>query len=462
MNFDLLKRSVTGEVVTRGEAAYAATRNGLVWNGRKPQRYPDAIVKVSSVADVKAAVRFAADSGLRVSARGAGHQFSGIAVQEGIVLDLAALDRIDVDPDQMLATVGPAVRNGDAARVFGEHGLAFPLGHCASVPLSGYLLGGGFGWNSGEWGVACFNVESVEVVLADGELHRASATENPEIFWAVRGAGPEFFGVVVSYRLRLRPLPRAITTSVFTYPIEDAARVERWMHETMKVVGANVEFTFMASSAPPPLAGKVSKVAVGIATVFADSQVGAAMTLSKIASLAPSDALDIQPGIPTPFEVLYSIIDQFFPAAHRYAVDTFWSGPDADGVLARLAGETARAPSPRSFSLGVVLPPAATALPLPDAAFSMAGKVFACGYSIWENPAEDDVNRAWIRQVAKVMAPTTIGAYVGEADLDRPARLEDSYSPAAWRRIKALQAKYDPSGLFRNAQSLAAALKPAA
>lgn len=106
MNFDLLKRSVTGEVVTRGEASYAATRNGLVWNGRKPQRYPDAIVKVSSIADVQAAVRFAADAGLRVSARGAGHQFSGIAVQEGIVLDLAALDQIDVDPDQMLAKVG--------------------------------------------------------------------------------------------------------------------------------------------------------------------------------------------------------------------------------------------------------------------------------------------------------------------------------------------------------------------
>lgn len=462
MNFDLLKRSVTGEVVTRGEAGYAATRNGLVWNGRKPQRYPDAIVKVASVADVQATVRFAADSGLRVSARGAGHQFSGIAVQEGIVLDLAALDRIDVDPDQMLATVGPAVRNGDAARVFGEYGLAFPLGHCASVPLSGYLLGGGFGWNSGEWDVACFNVESVEVVLADGELHRASATENPEIFWAVRGAGPEFFGVVVSYRLRLHPLPRAITTSVFTYPIEDAARVERWMHETMKVVGTNVEFTFMASSAPPPLAETVAKVAIGIATVFAHSAEETAATLDKIHALAPSGVLHVEERMQTPLEVLYAVIDRFFPVGHRYAVDTFWSGSDADGVLARLASETAKAPSPRSFSLGVVLPPAATARPLPDAAFSMAGKVFACGYSIWEDPAEDEVNQAWIRQLARVMAPSSIGAYVGEADLDRPSRLEDSYSPAAWGRLKALQAKYDPSGMFRNAQSLAASLKSAA
>ena len=462
MNFDLLKQSVAGEVVTRGEAAYAATRNGLVWNGRKPQRYPDAIVKVSSVADVQAAVRFAADSGLRVSARGAGHQFSGIAVQEGIVVDLAALNQIDVDADQMLAKVGPAVRNGDAARVFGDHGLAFPVGHCASVPLSGYLLGGGFGWNSGEWGVACFNVESVEVVLADGELHRASETENPDIFWAVRGAGPEFFGIVVGYRLRLQPLPRAITTSVFTYPIEDAARVERWMHETMKVVPDNVEFTLMSSSAPPPLAGKVAKVATAIATVFARTETEAAATLATVAALAPSGALDIHERIPTPFEVLYAIIDQSFPVGHRYAVDTFWSGPQADGVLARLAAETAKAPSPRTFSIGVVLPPSAASRPMPDVAFSMVGSTFACGYSIWENPADDAVNQDWLRQLAKAMTPSAIGAYVGEADLDRPARLEDSYSPAAWSRLKALQAKYDPSGMFRNAQSLAAALKSAA
>lgn len=462
MNFDLLRRSVAGDVTTRDEAHYAATRNALVWNGRKPQRYPDAIVKVASVADVQAAVRFAAEAGLRVSARGAGHQFSGIAVQEGVVLDLSALNHIDIDADAMIANVGPTVRNGEAANAFAAQGVSFPFGHCASVPLSGYLLGGGFGWNSGAWGVACFNVESVDVVLSDGELHRASATENPEIFWAVRGGGPEFFGVVVAYRLKLRPLPCAITTSVFTYPVTDAARVEAWMHETMDVVPANVEFSFLAASAPPPLRALTSKVAMGVATVFADTEAEATRILTKVASLAPSGALDIQQFIPTPFDVLYDIIGQFFPEGHRYAVDTFWSGHDNDGVLAKLASETAKAPSPRSFSLGVVLPPSATSQPMPDVAFSMAGPVFAASYSIWEDAAADEANHAWIRNLAKAMAPTSIGAYVGEAELDRTSRLQDSYSPAAWARLKALQAKYDPSGMFRNAQSLAAALKSAA
>jgi FAD/FMN-containing dehydrogenase len=215
-------------------------------------------------------------------------------------------------------------------------------------------------------------------------------------------------------------------------------------------------------SAPPPLRDVTAKVAMGVATVFAETLGEAIATLTKVASLAPAGALDAHLFMPTPFHVLYEIIGQFFPEGHRYAVDTFWSGADNGGVLARLAAETARAPSPRSFSLGVVLPPSAMAQPMPDVAFSMAGPVFTAAYSIWEDAAADDVNHAWIRNLAKAMAPTSIGAYVGEADLDRPSRLQDSYSPAAWAKLKMLQAKYDPSGMFRNAQSLAASLKSAA
>jgi hypothetical protein len=109
-----------------------------------------------------------------------------------------------------------------------------------------------------------------------------------------------------------------------------------------------------------------------------------------------------------------------------------------------------------------VLPPSALDKPMPDVAFSMAGPVFAAAYSIWDDPAADEANHAWIRQVGKVMAPTTIGAYVGEADLDRPTRLADSYSQAARTKLQMLQTKYDPKGTFRNAQSLAASLKSAA
>jgi len=257
-------------------------------------------------------------------------------------------------------------------------------------------------------------------------------------------------------------LPRAITTSVFTYPISDAPRIERWMNHTMKVVPSNVEFTMMQSSAPPPIAHLADKVATGIATVFADTDEEAMATLSQIASLAPSGALDIVENMPTPFETLYAIIGQFFPEGHRYAVDTHWGAPDATDILSRLAVETARAPSPKSFSLGVVLPREALSAPMPDTAFSMAGRAFTAVYAIWEDQAEDEANIGWMRAIARKLAPSVIGAYVGEADLDRPNRLESTYSPAAWARLKTLQDKYDPQRIFRSEQSLAGTMKPAA
>lgn len=460
MDIEALKESVFGTVMTREDRAYATARADLLWNGRKPPRFPQVIVKAASVGDVQATVRFAAANGVRISVRGGGHNWSGIALQEAIVLDLSALDVIRFDAEECIAEVGPAVRNGDAARAFAARGLAFPLGHCASVPLSGYLLGGGFGWNVGAWGIACFSVESIEVVTADGELRRASAHQNPEVFWAARGAGPELFGVVTGYRLRLRPLPRAITSSVWTYRLADAAAVQRWMHEAMAVAPRNVEFTAVFSAAPPSLAGRVDKVASAIATVFADSEAEAHATLARIAAAAPAGALEIQANMPTPFEVLYAIIAQFFPEEHRYAVDSFWAAPDAGDFLARLARETDEAPSARSFSLGVVLPPPLG--PLPDAAFSMIGPAFGCAYAIWQEPAEDDANVGWIRRTADALAPATVGAYLGEADLDRAGKLHRCFSTPAWNRLKALQAKYDPAGLFRTTQSRAASLESAA
>ena len=196
MNIETLRRSVRGAVVTADDAGYAATRAGLLFNRRETGRRPGIIVRAAGVDDVRAAVRFAAANGLTVSARGSGHNWSGIALAGGLVVDLGAMNRVVVDRAARLADAEPGLTNRAFAETLAGYGLAFPVGHCGSVAISGYLLGGGFGWNSGAWGLACHNVEAVEVVMADGRLIRASAVEHPEVFWAVRGGGPEFFGVV--------------------------------------------------------------------------------------------------------------------------------------------------------------------------------------------------------------------------------------------------------------------------
>jgi FAD/FMN-containing dehydrogenase len=462
MNIESLRKAIRGSVIASEEAGYEAARKALLWNGRKPSRFPRLIVKAACVDDVQQVVRFAAEHGQRVSPRGGGHHWSCIALQEGIVLDLFALNHIHIDDSSRTAEVGPTARNGELASALAARGLAFPVGHCASVPMSGYLLGGGFGWNSGTWGMACFSVIGADVVTADGELHRVSATENPEIFWALRGAGPEFFAVVTAYRIRLQKLPRAITTSVWTYPIGEAANAERWAQQAMASGSRNVEFTLAISSAPPPLADKAAKVVTGVATIFADTGEEARTALDRIAAGAPAGAIDIQQNLSTPYEVLYQIIGQFFPEGRRYLADTFWARPGAEGFGRRMAAETAKAPSLESFSLAVPVPPAFYTEPLPDAAFSMVGPMFGCSYAVWRDAADDAANMGWIRQTARALLPVTAGQYLGEADLDEPARLRGSFAPANWNRLKALQAKYDPTGMFRTQQSLAASLDAAA
>ena len=153
MNIERLRAALRGDLTTRDEARYRHTREELIFNGRKPDRHPMLIVRAADVEDVRTVVRFAAAEGLAISVRGSGHNWSAIALQDGIVLDVSALDAVTIDPAARIAEVGPGVTNRRLARALGEHGLAFPLGHCGTVAVSGYLLGGGFGWNSanGAW-----------------------------------------------------------------------------------------------------------------------------------------------------------------------------------------------------------------------------------------------------------------------------------------------------------------------
>ncbi|MGV8853620.1 MAG: FAD-binding oxidoreductase [Devosia sp.] len=446
MNIETLKRAVKGHVISNADRDFGPIKDALIWNGRKSGKNPQIVVRAESPADVQAAVRFAADNGLRVSARGSGHHFALLSMQEGMLIDLSRLNSLQVDTASRTARVGPSLTNGELAAALAKSDLAFPVGHCASVSLSGYLLGGGVGWNSGAWGIACHNVLDVDVVLADGSLVTASDTQNPDVFWAARGAGPEFFGIVTRYRLRLHPLPRAIRTSVWTYPLQRIAEVERWMTATMARVPGTVEFSAVMTAAPPPVAVHSARTVSAVATVFADSEPEAANLLAGVGAGAPPAALDVQPAMPTPFDILYQIMGQFFPEGLRFAADSNWA-IDGASLFAGLAQSIAEAPSARSFGLGVVLP-SAQPPQLPDAAFSMVAPVFSCAYAVWPDANGDADNMGWLRRSSARLAPISAGHYVGEADLERPERTRACFAPAAWSRLLALQQRYDPAGLF--------------
>jgi len=439
MTTDILRSGLRGALITALEPRLAAESDALIWNGRKPARRVKLIVRAACAEDVAEAVRFAAAKGLTVSPRGGGHQFTGIAAQADMVIDLGTLDGLKLDAEARTARVEPAVTNARLAAALERHGLAFPLGHCGSVPMSGYLLGGGVGWNSAEWGFACFSVMAVEVVLADGRIVTADAEQNADIYWAVRGAGPEFFGVVTAYHVKLQEAAKATSTSIRIYPAAMASQVADWAETVMAEAPPSVEFTTKVTPTPN------GPVLATLATVFAKTDAEASAIHAALGKSAP-EALQVIGPMPTPIGALYEATEPSMPRGRRYAVDTLWSEARFGEVLARLVHGMALAPSEESMAL-VVLRPNAVATPT-DAAFSCHGRVFGALYGIWQGEEHDAANIGWLRATIDGVAPLCTGAYVGEADLDRPDRALRTLSPEAQTRLRDLRAFHDPHGLF--------------
>ncbi len=222
LDWGSLRRRIMGEVVTANDPDFASVRSALVWNKIKPDRSPDVIVRVTDEHDVVEAVNFARENGLKVVSRGGGHTWCGLAVRQGgMTIDLSALSESRIDETSRTAVIQPVISNRELARRLGEHGLAFPIGHCPTVKAGGYLLNGGMSWNMGHWGPACLSVLAVEFVTADGKLIKASATEHQDLYWAARGCGPGMFAVATRFHLKCYPLPRAIATSNYFFSLND-------------------------------------------------------------------------------------------------------------------------------------------------------------------------------------------------------------------------------------------------
>ena len=160
--------------------------------------------------------------GMRIGVRSGGHSWAGNHLRDGgMLLDVSRLDAVEIDAARDDAPrSGPGCRGNELLAALAEQDLFFPAGHCPGVALGGYLLQGGFGWNGRVHGPACMSVEAIDVVTAAGELVRADESSTPTCFWAARGSGPGFFGVVTRFHLRLYPRPRHVANGVYLYPID--------------------------------------------------------------------------------------------------------------------------------------------------------------------------------------------------------------------------------------------------
>lgn len=446
---------VEGTVVWRGDEQYEGTRQSMLWNALKPARFPEVIVSAASEADVVAAVELARSRGLQVAVRAGGHSWVGSPLRDGTVLiDLSSLRELVIDEAARTAAVQPAVTASELALALAAHGLAFPVGHCPSVGISGFLLSGGLGWNSGAWGPACMSLKAIDVVMPDGELVHADEDQNAELLWAARGAGPGFPGVVTRFHVALQPLPPAITTSTYVYGLSELDVVAEWASEVVNSLPPTVELTLLIAPSPPDVdAGLEGRVLIVTATAFEDSAEEAAAALAPLEGSPVRDrALTRQINQPSPFDVLFRDFGGLWREGHRYASDNVWANADFTDILPRLRARLDEAPSPESFAFAVVGPEPAEDAPeqeLPDMAFSMVGRSFVSCYAMWEAETDDQANQGWLPSVMAELEALATGHYVGEADLlAAGSRAERSFAETNWDRLQQLRRDLDPKGVF--------------
>ena len=435
-----------GRSLARGDVDYDAARRDTLWNANLPDRFPDRIVQANSIDDVVTAVRAAKAAGQSVGVRSGGHSWSGNHVRDGgVLLDLSRLTNFTIDKASMTATAEPGLGGSDLIAALTKQGLFFPVGHCRGVGLGGYLLQGGFGFNSRALGPACESVVAIDYVDADGDLRHASETENSEMLWAARGSGPGFFGVVVRFHLRVYPAPGFIGNALTQYSVERLDDLVRWMDRIGPNVPPQVELQFVISRNPsfPPALRKptgTSPVRLElVATVMAESRSAASTALGFLSS-RPRGARRRLPLVPTPFGPMFSGVMQHYPTA-KWETDNLWTHASADELLPHLLRVAATVPPPPAHMLWLNWAPPARRT---DMAFSVEDRTYLSFYGGWFDDAQAAATTEWSRGNVAAMESLSTGVQLAD-DPGRPSR---GVSEAARSRLAALRAQHDPDGRF--------------
>ncbi|WP_406440652.1 FAD-binding oxidoreductase [Streptomyces sp. NBC_01613] len=428
-----------GSLLRRGDGAYEQARLDAVWNERKPDRYPDVIVLARSERDVVAAVQLARSEGLSVGIRSGGHSWVGNGVRDGgMLLDLSRLQDIAVDPLAGTAAVRPAVTGPALLERLAPHGLFFPTGHAPTVGIGGFILGGGYGWDSRRLGPACLSIEAVDVVLADGTLVHATDATHPDLLWAARGSGPGFFGVVTRFHLALHDRPRRILRTAHTYPLDLRDEVLAWTYDTLELLAPAVEFSAKVGFSP-----WLDRQTVSVtATAFCATDENLLAPLED----APFRDRAIRAVVAqeTTMEELYDYADRMTPPGMRWALDGIWTDEPVDKVLAAAGPLFDSIPDTTSHVLWMLWgghPERA------NACWSSQAKLYLSPNAGWSDPAEDLVHEDWAHGRLAALQHLSTGLQFSDNNL--ADRFDHGLSPANSARLEEIRAVYDPEGLFR-------------
>ena len=444
-----------GRLLRPDDAGYdeaRAVRNGLI------DRRPALLANCTGVADVVAAVNFAREHDLLLSVRGGGHNVAGNAVNDGgLVIDLSAMRGVWVDPEQRTVRVQGGATWADVDRETQLFGLATPGGVVSSTGVGGLTLHGGFGWLRRKHGYSIDNLVTVEIVTADGQIRTASETENPDLFWAVRGAGSNF-GVVTAFTFRLHPVGPVVAFAAPFYALEDAERVlPAWcdfMTGTPEEVSANALFWGIPAVEAFP-AELHQRAVLILPAMYAGDAAEGERALQPLRELA-TPLLDLS-GL-MPYATLQGAFDPFFPQGWLYYWKSLYLDRlDRDAIDAIIGYAADRPSSSALMALWHLDGGAASRIGAEATAFGSREAAYLLSFdTTWTDPSESERNIAWTRSAwADMHRFSGGGVYLNFAGFgeEKEALVRAGYG-ANYARLAALKGTYDPGNLFRMNQNI--------
>jgi FAD/FMN-containing dehydrogenase len=436
------KKSLRGDAVRPADAGYDSAR--VIWNAGAQKR-PGLIVRCSGVADVAASVKFARENDLLLAIRGGGHNVGGRALCDGgLVIDLSRMNAVHVDPAAKTVRVQGGARLGDIDHETHLFGLAVPTGIISRTGIGGLTLGGGLGWLIRKYGMTIDNVLSFQVVTANGEVVTASASQNPDLFWALRGGGGNF-GVVTSFEFRAHPV-HTVLGGLLVHPRPAASGLLRFFRDFMQ--SAPDELTAYAALLHTPDGAPV----VGVIPCYCGDLAEGQRVLEPLRRFG-SPALDaIQP---MPFPAMQSMLDASYPDGNYNYWKSSLHRELTDEVISKVVDHGNRMTSPMSALVVEYYGGAAGRVPAADTAFPHRQAPWdVMMLAQWTDPAESDGHRAWARTAADDLSPLSAGGHILFAlDQDDDAAVNSAFG-ANLQRLAAIKMKYDPENFFRVNQNI--------
>jgi len=452
---EALDEHLRGPLLQEGDDGYDAARQ--VWNGMIDKR-PALIARCTGTADVMDAIRFAREHDLLVAVRGGGHNVSGNAVCEGgLMVDLSPMNGVHVDPEALVARVEGGATWGNVDRETQAFGLATPGGVVSTTGVAGLTLGGGLGWLRRKYGLSCDNLRSADVVTAAGERVTASADENSDLFWGLRGGGGNF-GVVTSFEFELHEVGPEVMFAAVMYPMEEAGRLLPAWRDFMAGAPEEVSSQAMLWTVPEmeglPEEAQGRPVCMMGALYSGDPEEGR-QVLAPLRELS-DPVLDMSSVMP--YTAVQTSQDHFYPESE---LQYYWKSTELerldDEVIDALLDHAAERPSPRTHLIVWHQGGAMRRVGPDETAFGDRSAPYLLTLdSTWFDPARTEENVAWTREVWEDMQRFSGGGlYLNIAGMSEDGEdLVRSAYGSTYDRLVELKNRWDPDNLFRMNQNI--------